>query len=68
MDGNDLVQRLQTGPFNTAGILLVSFYKHIREGMGKAEALRAAQLEVMNTSGYTQPWYWAAFNLVGDWR
>jgi len=46
----------------------VLFYEHVQGGMEKAYALRAAQLEVMNTSGYTQPWYWAAFNLVGDWR
>jgi CHAT domain-containing protein len=36
--------------------------------MDKAQALRVAQLEVMNTTGSTQPWYWAAFNLMGDWR
>ena len=55
-------------PSGATSYLMVSFYEHIREGMDKAEALRATELEVMNTSGYTQPWYWAAFNLVGDWR
>ena len=48
--------------------LMVNLYTHLEEGMSKAEALRAAQLEVMNTIGCTQPWYWAAFNLMGNWR
>jgi len=33
--------------------------------MDKAHALRAAQLEVANTIGCTQPWYWATFTLMG---
>jgi tetratricopeptide (TPR) repeat protein len=55
-------------PSKSTAELMVSFYRHLAEGMGKAEALRAAQLEVMNTTGSTHPWYWAAFNLMGDWR
>ena len=48
---------------------MISFYKHIEDdGMDKAQALRAAQLEVMNTIYCTQPYFWAAFNLMGDWR
>jgi len=48
--------------------LMVSFYVHLQGGTSKANALRAAQLYVMNNSDYTDPWYWAAFNLMGDWR
>jgi hypothetical protein len=35
---------------------MVSFYKHMEEGMDKAHVLRATQLEVMNSTGYTHPW------------
>lgn len=48
----------------TAG-LMESFYRHLRAGYGKAEALRGAQLEMMTEKG--DAYYWAGFSLVGDW-
>ncbi len=60
---------------------MVRFYKHLRAGATKDEALRAAQMEfirgpvtVTNADGTTierdlsSPFYWAAFQLIGDWR
>jgi CHAT domain-containing protein/predicted negative regulator of RcsB-dependent stress response len=49
------------------GIMMRSFYKYL-QGKGKAEALRAAQEELMKTPKYASPFYWAPFILVGDWR
>jgi hypothetical protein len=46
--------------------LMVAFYGHLQQGLDKAEALRQAQLDVMAT--YSRSRYWAAFELVGDWR
>jgi CHAT domain-containing protein len=46
--------------------LMVAFYGYLREGMSKADALREAQLYVMKS--YPHPRYWAAFELMGDWR
>lgn len=63
-----VVSSLWSVPSEATTALMVSLFTHVKEGMTKAEALRTAQLKVMNTSGYTQPCYWAAFNLVGDWR
>jgi len=48
--------------------LMVAFYEGIQANLGKASALREAQLEIMNTPGYEHSVYWAAFNLMGDWR
>jgi CHAT domain-containing protein len=45
-------------------VLMVSFYTHLRQGLGKAEALRAAQMEVRKK--YPHPYYWAGFVLTGD--
>jgi hypothetical protein len=28
----------------------------------------AAQLELINDPQFANPFYWAAFNLIGDWR
>ncbi len=48
----------------TTGLLMEQFYTYLKEGMGKAEALRQAQLEVREE--YPNPYYWAAFVLSGD--
>jgi CHAT domain-containing protein len=46
------------------GLLMERFYTHLRAGMGKAAALRQAQLEVR--AQYPAPYYWAGFVLAGD--
>jgi len=50
----------------TTAPLMVAFYGYLQQGLDKAEALRQAQLDVMAT--YPHPRYWAAFELVGDWK
>jgi len=48
--------------------LMVMFYRFVSEQrMNKAEALRQAQLALLK-GRYPHPVYWAAFQLVGDWR
>lgn len=42
--------------------LMQSFYRNL-EGHDKREALRLAQIETRQQ--YPQPWYWAAFNILG---
>ena len=46
--------------------LMVAFYTHLASGLDKAQALRQAQLDVKASCPH--PCYWAAFELVGDWR
>jgi CHAT domain-containing protein len=49
------------------GLLMERFYTHIKEdGMGKAAALRQAQLDIRANPDYAHPYYWAAFVLSGD--
>ena len=48
--------------------LMVKFYQALtREGVSKAEALRQAQLEMLQSPRYQDPFYWAPFVLVGNW-
>jgi CHAT domain-containing protein len=49
---------------NATQELMVAFYTHLREGVGKAEALRAAQTDIRGK--YPNPFYWAGFVLTGD--
>lgn len=61
--------------------LMIRFYKHLRAGLPKDQALQAAQqelirgpIEVINDKGeretrdFSSPYYWAGFQLYGDWQ
>ena len=44
-------------------------YENIgEEGMSKAEALRQAQLSLINDPTYNDPFFWSAYTLVGNWQ
>ncbi len=49
---------------------MTSFYKKLKAGDGRADALSATQKEFRNHSipGWRHPYVWAAFQLSGDWR
>ena len=45
-----------------------TFYRLLREGRGRGEALRLAQLERLHTqSRHAHPFFWAPFILMGNW-
>ena len=48
------------------------FYRNLKEGKSKAEALRQAKIQMICTCdermSYAHPFLWAPFVLVGDWR
>ena len=49
------------------GELMERFYTNLWwKGMGKADALWAAKLEIRNSSLYADPYYWAGWVLTGD--
>jgi CHAT domain-containing protein/tetratricopeptide (TPR) repeat protein len=61
--------------------LMIRFYKHLRAGMPKDQALQAAQqeliagpIEVTSDTGervlkdFRSPYYWAGFQIYGDWQ
>ena len=51
-----------------AARLMERFYRKLTHREGKAAALRAAQLDLMQTPEHRHPYYWAPFILVGDSR
>jgi CHAT domain-containing protein len=49
--------------------LMTQFYRQLANPtMNKAEALRRAQLSLLQNSKYQKPRFWAPFVLLGDWR
>ena len=46
-----------------------AFYRGLRAGLTKDEALRRAQVEAIEAvDGRSRPLRWAAFELFGDWK
>ncbi|HET9314135.1 MAG TPA: CHAT domain-containing tetratricopeptide repeat protein, partial [Vicinamibacteria bacterium] len=48
--------------------LMKRLYRHLADGVPRAEALRRAQVELMRRRATSTPYYWAAFTLIGDGR
>ncbi len=48
--------------------LMSAFYRELaKPGVTKAEALRLAQVEVLQQKQFAHPYFWSAFVLVGNW-
>jgi CHAT domain-containing protein/uncharacterized protein HemY len=52
----------------TAELMAKLYSGILKEGKRPAEALRAAQLEMWKQKKYQAAYYWAAFELQGEWR
>jgi CHAT domain-containing protein len=49
--------------------LMAHFYRNLElNASSPAAALRAAQIEVRRQARWSSPYYWAAFQLQGEWR
>ncbi len=48
--------------------LMKYFYKALKKGKSKDEALKQAQKKMIKSKKYNHPFYWAAFKLNGDWK
>jgi len=52
----------------TAELMTLFYQKMLVEKMKPVEALRAAQIEMLNSAEWQDPEYWAAFTLQGEWQ
>ncbi|HXU31627.1 MAG TPA: CHAT domain-containing protein, partial [Thermoanaerobaculia bacterium] len=54
---------------DSTALLMVRFYRELVEGRkGPAAALRVAQLALREVPSLRDPYHWAGFVFVGDWR
>jgi CHAT domain-containing protein len=47
--------------------LMASYYRNLKRGMGRGEALRQVQLDMIGRDRQLHPFYWANFIHSGDW-
>jgi CHAT domain-containing protein len=47
--------------------MMTAYYKGLREGQGRGEALRRVQLSMLKRKGREHPFYWASFIQSGEW-
>jgi CHAT domain-containing protein len=52
---------------NTAKDLMVPYYESLRQGKGRSDGLRQAQLQMLRSKDRRHPFYWAAFIQSGEW-
>lgn len=53
----------------STALLVPEFYRGLNDAnVGKAEALRRAQLSLLQDPSYQHPFYWAGMVLVGNWQ
>jgi CHAT domain-containing protein/Tfp pilus assembly protein PilF len=51
----------------SAADLMTSFYRNMEKaGMSKSAALKKARMEMISRKGYSHPYYWSAFILIGN--
>ncbi len=54
----------------STSLAINSFYQQLKQSntnISKAEALRQAQLELINSNRFSHPFYWAPFVMIGNW-
>jgi CHAT domain-containing protein len=46
---------------------MTEYYSGLKKGLGRGEALRQAQLTMLERKGRQRPFYWASFIQSGEW-
>lgn len=49
-------------------LLMTTLYGELSRGSEAIDAMRRAQLAVLTQKKFAHPFFWAPFNLIGDWR
>lgn len=49
-------------------LLMTKLYGELAKGSEAIDAMRSAQIAVLAQKKFAHPFFWAPFNLIGDWR
>jgi len=47
--------------------LMTDYYKNLKQGQGRGEAMRNVQLQLLTANPKLHPFYWANFIQIGEW-
>jgi CHAT domain-containing protein/predicted negative regulator of RcsB-dependent stress response len=53
---------------DSTALTMRTFYGSLTRGQEAIDAMRTAQLAVLNDPRFSHPFYWAPFDLMGSWR
>ncbi|MEM7065355.1 MAG: CHAT domain-containing protein [Cyanobacteria bacterium P01_B01_bin.77] len=53
---------------NSTAAVTTTFYQLLLQGAGRADALQQAQQQLLRSTDYNHPFYWAPYVLVGNWQ
>ncbi len=53
---------------NATRLLMTEFMRRWRAGAPRAQAWREAQLTLLRSKDFSNPYFWAAFTLTGQWK
>jgi CHAT domain-containing protein len=62
-----LVMSLWPASDNATRKLMASYYRNLKQGMGRGESLRLVQLDMLKSNPRLHPFYWANFIQSGEW-
>jgi len=62
-----LVMSLWPASDYTTRKLMTDYYKNLKKGLGRGEALREVQLDMLKHNKHLHPFYWANFIQSGEW-
>ena len=65
---SQLMSLWQVDDTGTSELMQIYYQNLVEKQQGRSEALRNAQLELLNTGTYAHPYYWSSFIFSGDWR
>lgn len=65
---SSLVASLWPVADNATEALMTRLYQAMTEGRDLMDAMQAAQLDVQRRRGFTHPFFWAPFNVIGNGR
>ncbi|NEO47992.1 MAG: CHAT domain-containing protein, partial [Moorea sp. SIO4A3] len=52
----------------TKELMLAYYQRLLDQNMGRTEALRQTQLQMLKDQRYQHPYYWASFIVSGNWE
>lgn len=53
---------------DSTALLMTTFYRELAAGSEAIDAMQRAQVSLLKRAKFSRPFYWAPFNLMGDWR